>query len=297
MGDRWVIPINKSSSPMIGVAYSSYVPKLISQFPEAIDYVEIPFELMRHDASVLDAVRSTRVVLHCASMSLAGYVRPPQNIFDELGDFIKRTHTPWLGEHLSYIAGDGAPSDPGVLATEPYNVGYTVAPPMNEAMITKVTENLSECKRAFGIPILIENPPLYFIPPGSTMAQTDFVREVCRRTSSGLLLDIAHFYITSRHANRRAEEDLEKLPLEAVVEVHISGVDDGPDGLWDSHASKAPAKVMDLLGLVLRRARVRAITLEYNWSAQFPLDALLAELERTRKVVNANILLDTGSCS
>jgi uncharacterized protein len=292
-----VIPFDKSSKPMIGVAYSSYVPKLLSQFPAAVDYVEIPFELLLHDSSVLDAVSPTQVVLHCASMSLAGYVRPAQVIVDRVDEFIKRTNTPWLGEHLSYIAADRLPLRADALTGDPYNVGYTVAPPMNDEMITTVAENISECRRAFHVPILIENPPLYFTPPGSTMAQPDFIREICRRTGSGLLLDLAHLYITSRLADTSAEKNLKRLPLDAIVEVHISGVDEESGGLWDSHASRAPAEVLDLLAIVLCEARVRAITLEYNWSSQFPLRALLEELERTRAVMNNSTAVSGGSPS
>jgi uncharacterized protein (UPF0276 family) len=75
------------------------------------------------------------------------------------------------------------------------------------------------------------------------------------------------------------------LPLERVVEIHISGVDLQSGIHWDNHAKRAPAEVYDLLALVLPRARVRAITREYNWSSRFPKRVLLEEIARTRQAV------------
>src|SRR5947208_8921846 len=152
---------------------------------------------------------------------------------------------------------------------------------MNEATVERVVRNAERCSASFGLPLWLENSPLYFHLPTSNMSQVEFIREICERTSVGLLLDLAHFYISSRTIGFDPIEEINKLPLERVVEVHISGVDVQGDSAWDDHARPAPPIVYQLLAQVCRRVPVRAVTLEYNWSRRFPETLLLEELART----------------
>ena len=55
--------------------------------------------------------------------------------------------------------------------------------------------------------------------------------------------------------------------------------------MWDDHARSASDLVFGLLEHLLTVARPRAVTLEYNWDANFPRVALLRDIERTRGVV------------
>jgi uncharacterized protein (UPF0276 family) len=71
------------------------------------------------------------------------------------------------------------------------------------------------------------------------------------------------------------------------VEIHISGVDRQPDGVWDNHAARAPKAVYRLLEQALERARPQAITLEYNWSVRFSQAILLEEIAQVRELAGA----------
>ena len=90
--------------------------------------------------------------------------------------------------------------------------------------------------------------------------------------------------ITSRHPTSIRSAQVEALPLERVVEIHISGIEQQADAAWDDHASRAPDIVYRLLEQVLHRASPRAVTLEYNWSSRFPQAWLGEELERVRGI-------------
>lgn len=273
--------------PAVGVAYSDSVRSFLRRHGEAVDYVEVPFELLRHDPSVIGVRQEKPVVLHCASLSIAGTVPCLDKTILDIKGWVERTGTPWIGEHLAFVtasaveAGGADQYAPG----EPYNIGYTVSPPMNDRALKRVIRNLESYQRGFDVPLLIENSPLYFRVPGSMMSQAEFISAICGGTNTGLLLDLAHFYITSQTMQFNPFEELLRLPLERVVEIHISGVDRQPDGCWDDHARTAPAVVHELLRSVLERARPRAITLEYNWSSRFPDGALLQELARVREAV------------
>lgn len=277
-----------NSHPAIGIAYSGYTPGFVREYPDIVDYVEVPFELLRHDPSVIKISEFKPIVLHCASLSMAGSVLPTEQTATAIKEWVQRTKTPWLGEHLSFItaerelAGDFADEyAPG----EPYNIGYTVSPPMNEATIQRVLRSIQFCEQHFDVPLLLENPPLYFRTPGSTMTQVEFVNEICARSSVRLLLDLAHFYITSRTMGFDSVQEIRSYPLERVIEVHISGVDEQAGAHWDNHANRAPQVEFDMLSIVLEHAEVRGITMEYNWSSQFPSTVLIDEINRARKVL------------
>ena len=276
----------RANSPAIGIAYSEYTPDFVRGNPTAIDYVEVPFELLRHDPTVVAIKELKPIVLHCASLSVAGAVPPSEATVGAISDWVEQTETPWLGEHLSFITAEREKAGPVAdeyAPGEPYNIGYTVCPSMAEESIRWVLRSIDLAEDRFDVPMILENPPMYFPIPGSTMSQIEFVNEICARSGTGLLLDLAHFYITSQTVGFDPLTAILDYPLDRVVEVHLSGVDSEAGGHWDNHAARAPEIEFDLLSIVLDRAPVRGITLEYNWSARFPQGALLQEIARARE--------------
>lgn len=274
--------------PALGVAHSGYIPTFLERHTDAIDYVEVPFELLRHDPSVIQLAKKKPIILHCASLSIGGTVDCSPQTRCDIDKWVALTQTPWIGEHLAFVTaerGEAGPVAEPYAPGEPYNVGYTVSPPMNDTTVERVARNFERYSSKFGVPILLENSPLYFKVPTSTMSQIEFINKICRRTSARLILDLAHFYITANTFSFDALQEIQKLPLERVDEIHISGVDLQSGSMWDNHSKRAPRLIFELLEKVLLRASPRAITLEYNWSARFPEHILLDELSLTRGVL------------
>ena len=276
--------------PSVGLAYSSAARSFVDRHRAEVDHIEIPFELLRHDPRVLDWLGMPPAILHCASLSIAGFRRCSEDTISQIVHFAQRLRTPWIGEHLAFISADRSNAGPRpeeYAPGEPYNIGYTVSPVMNESSVSRIARTLSSYANEFPIPLLIENSPIYFDAPGSAMSQSDFISAICGQTTVGLLLDLAHFVITSRASGFDPFAELDRLPLDRVVEVHISGVDEQGDGSWDNHAKRAPEIVHQLLDHVLQRVTPRAITLEYNWSSRFPEVVLYEELSRVRELCEA----------
>lgn len=274
----------------VGIAYSGYVPSFIDQYPGLIDYVEVPFELLRHDPGIVELRSQIPIILHCASLSICGCPPCPEKTVQEIEHWLSYTNSPWIGEHLAFItANSGRPFvsiEEGL--DEPFNVGYTVSPPMNEEVLARTLRNVKTYREKLRTEILLENSPLYFAIPTSTMSQAEFFRELCSQTEVGVLLDLSHLYISSQNMNFDPLEELEKFPLSKVVEIHISGVDLQSGGYWDNHAEPAPEIVYQMLEKVLRSVSPRAITLEYNWSLAFPTNVLIEEVEKVRRTINSS---------
>ncbi len=278
------------AKPSVGLAYSASVRDFAERYPSDVDHIEIPFELLRHDPGVIGMRPKLPIILHCASLSVAGTEPCDDNTIREIGAWAHKTGSPWIGEHLAFITAsrtEAGPHPEEYAPGEPYNIGYTVSPIMNERTINRVVCALAAYGVRFPVPILIENSPLYFDAPGTTMTQANFISRICDRTDVSLLFDLAHFVITSRLENFDPFEELERFPLHRVVEIHVSGIDDQNGGCWDNHARPAPELVHELLREVLDRVTPRAITLEYNWSSRFPEAWLSEELARVRGAIRA----------
>jgi len=266
--------------PQVGLAYGPGIAEFVAAQRPLVDYIEIPFEQLRHAPQLASIQDGVPVVLHCASLSVAGFVYPTEPTVLAIAAEAQRTRTPWIGEHLAFVSADGLTETDEATA-----LTYTVCPQMSEETIERVVRNLAELRTQLPAPLILENSPQYFAVPGSTMGMVDFIGEVSRRADVDLLLDLSHFLITTLNTGVDAEAEIDRLPLERVVEIHISGLNRQSGIVWDDHATPAPPQVFALLEHVLQRARPRALTLEYNWSAHFPQPVLLAHIERARALL------------
>ncbi len=271
---------------MTGLAHGSYVPGFIERWPHLVDYVEMPFEQLRHDPTAAGAQRRVPLILHCASMSVAGFVRPEEATLDAIEAWATETGTPWIGEHLAYILAD-PPEGGGGPADSPTSLTYTVCPQLSEQTLERVLDNLHFYGNRFAQPIILENPPQYFHVPGSTMSLAGLTAELCARSDLHLLLDLTHFLVSAMNMGFDASRELERLPLERVVEVHVSGLKLQSGTAWDDHANPAPERVLELLRQASARARPRAVTFEYNWAPDFPDDTLVEQINRVREMLPA----------
>jgi uncharacterized protein (UPF0276 family) len=271
-------------STAVGLAYGPSIPEFIDAYPGLVDYVEVPFEQLRHSPEVRSIQETVPVLLHCASMSVAGFVPSPEATLKAIGREAELTRTPWIGEHLAFITADSL--DPGAESVGSTTaLTYTVCPQMSEETVERVADNLASLQPRFGVPLILENSPQYFGVPGSTMPMVDFIGAVLARCDVGLLLDLTHFLITMANMGGDPVREIDRLPLERVVEIHLSGMNMQSGIAWDDHATPAPPKVFALLERVLERAQPRALTLEYNWSPNFPQSILRTHVERVHETL------------
>lgn len=267
----------------VGLAHGPGILEFMESNPGLVDYVEMPFEQLRHSPNLASIQETIPVILHCASMSVAGFVPPSEATVDAISVEAERTKTPWIGEHLAFVSADGI-NEEADRDTAPTNLTYTLCPQLSEETIDRVAENLASLRPRFSAPLILENSPQYFAIPGSTMDMVDFVSKVVARCEIDLLLDLSHFMITSMNTGVDAIKEIDRLPLERVIEIHVSGLNLQSGIVWDDHAAPAPPEMFDLLERVMERAHPRALTMEYNWSA-LPQAILLSHIARTQEIL------------
>lgn len=106
--------------------------------------------------------------------------------------------------------------------------------------------------------MLLENPSTYVSFNDETMTETEFLREVARRTGCGLLLDVNNVHVCATNQGFSAREYLDAFPMEFVGEIHLAGYFEDKDSnhaplLIDAHGTP----VANAMWAVYRRAVLR----------------------------------------
>ena len=116
------------------------------------------------------------------------------------------------------------------------------------------------------------------------MSETDFIRELVRRTGCGLLLDVNNVFVSATNHGFSALDYLADFPLEHVGEIHLAGHaeqadDEGDLLLIDSHDGPVADAVWKLFDIVIRQCGPIPTLVE--WDSAIPdWPVLKAEADR-----------------
>ena len=109
-----------------------------------------------------------------------------------------------------------------------------------------------------------------------------------RRSGCQLLVDVANVHLSAHNLGFVAEDWLDRLPADAVAEVHLAGHSADPrlgDALWiDSHDSPVHEGTWALYRRLMERIGPRPTLIE--WDGPLPaFERLLAEADTARRVL------------
>jgi uncharacterized protein (UPF0276 family) len=178
--------------------------------------------------AMLEALRSRRPLsLHGVGLSLAGADDPDPDHLARLKSLCRRFEPFLVSEHLAWSRAGGI-SFPDLL---PF-------PRTNQAL-ARVARNIEITQAALGRQILVENPSLYLALDGHAWSETDFLRELVKRTGCRLLLDVNNVFVSANNLGFDASSYLDALPVDAIGEIHLAGHRPDPELgnalLIDSH--------------------------------------------------------------
>lgn len=166
--------------------------------------------------------------------------------------------------------------------------------PYTQSTVTRVADHIDEVQTTLGRRMLLENPSSYLAFAASDMSETDFLRDVARRTGCGLLLDVNNVFVSATNLSLDPRAYIDDFPLEAVGEMHLGGHDLDDDGagnplLIDSHGRAMADPVWALLDYTLARSGPRPLLVE--WDNDLPdwpvLEAEAARAARALQTVSA----------
>ena len=226
----------------------------------------------------LDAIRERYPLsLHGVGLSIGSPGPLDRAHLQRLAAVARRFEPALVSEHLAWSTHEGAFLND--LLPLPYT-GETLA---------RVSEHIDEVQNALGRRMLLENPSTYVVFAESTWAETDFLREIARRTGCGLLLDVSNVFVSAVNHGFDPDRYLADFPLSAVGEIHLAGFAEDTDDaglplLIDAHNSPVRDSVWALYGAAIRRLGATPTLIEWdNDVPQWP--TLLGEARRAERAI------------
>ena len=193
---------------------------------------------------------------------------------DRLKAVVDRYEPGLVSEHLAWSTHDNSY----------YNDLLPV--PYDEATLQRVCDHIDLVQNRLGRKILLENPSTYVQFEQSSMSETDFIREIARRTGCGLLLDINNVFVSATNQKYKPLTYLSEFPLEQVEEIHLAGHavdtdDEGETLLIDAHDRPVDDEVWKLYDIVIGQVGPTPTLVEWdNEVPEWPIlrrEAMLAD--------------------
>ena len=151
--------------------------------------------------------------------------------------------------------------------------------PDQKKALSRLLRRLDALIKLVSVPVLVENLEPLPIDGYDFWAQPEYICQVLEQSGCNFLLDIGHARVSADRLGMEVETYLEQLPLERVVEIHVSGPRRINGRLLDAHRSMQAADYR-LLKALLSQQTPRVVTLEYNRER----DQLSKQLDRLRQV-------------
>ena len=226
----------------------------------------------------LDAIRERYPLsLHGVGLSIGSPGPLDRAHLQRLAAVAKRFEPTLVSEHLAWSTHEGA------------FLNDLLPLPYTDETVARVSEHIDEVQNALGRTMLLENPSTYVVFAESTWAETDFLREIARRTGCGLLLDVSNVFVSAVNHGFNPNRYLADFPLAAVGEIHLAGCADDTDDaglplLIDAHNSPVRDTVWSLYSTTIRRLGATPTLIE--WDNDVPAwPALLDEARRAERAI------------
>lgn len=199
---------------------------------------------------------------------------------DRLARLVARIEPAFVSEHLCWGAVDGI------------HFNDLLPFPHTGEALALVAARVREVQDRLRRPLLIENLSAYVQFRDSEMSEAEFLAELVCLTGCGLLLDLNNLYVNARNFGFDPLTELDRLPMQAVGEIHLAGHAVTGHGLIDTHGGR----VCDDVWSLLRDVRTRGVTAPalIEWDTDLPaLDVLLAEAERADRI-GSEVVRESG---
>jgi len=134
--------------------------------------------------------------------------------------------------------------------------------PRSEMLIRHFIHKVKRWQARETLPLILEN--MAVLHPGKYLFESDpqVITRGLEETGCGMLLDLSHARIAAQERSMPVEDYLRALPLEKVVQVHVSGCRERNGVLYDAHNSLQEVDYA-LLDWVLPKVNPDWLTLEY----------------------------------
>ena len=215
-----------------------------------------------------------QLVSHGVSLSIGSLDPFNQEYLQELDDLFTWTQPAWFSDHLCFssIGGD--------------YFNDLLPLPRTRETVSHVSRRIKTLQDRFQRPVLIENISQYLNSPDDEMDDAVFISSILEDADAALLLDVNNIYVNSVNHGFDPIRFLSEIPLRRVVQIHIAGHHEFPEGLVDTHGAPVIDPVWDLLRWVLQRCNPCGVMLERDtYLPEF--EELIPEIQQIRQIWRA----------
>jgi len=224
---------------------------------------------------VLAAVRDRYpIVMHGVSLSIGSADPLNKRYLNELRALALRFEPAWISDHLCWTGVGG------------HNLHDLLPLPYTEETVRHVSRRIRRVQDFLGRPILIENVSSYMTFKDSRLTEWEFLRAIADEADCGILLDINNIFVSAFNHRFSAEEYVDAIPVERVVQFHLAGHSDHGTHLLDTHDHPVCDAVWSLYERAVRRfGRVSTLI---EWDDNIPDFKELSETaQHARRIFDA----------
>jgi uncharacterized protein len=231
---------------------------------------------------VLEGVRDNYpIAMHGVSLSIGSTDPLNRDYLRQLRELARRFEPAWISDHLCWTGVGGR------------NLHDLLPLPYTEEALRHVVTRIRNAQDELGRKILIENVSSYMAFADSTMTEWEFVSAIAGEADCGILLDLNNIFVSAFNHRFDANEYVDAVPAERVVQYHLAGHSDHGAYLLDTHDHSVRDEVWALYARAARRfGEVSAIV---EWDDNIPAFAELKQTaDRARTIFNADSLKGTA---
>jgi uncharacterized protein (UPF0276 family) len=210
------------------------------------------------------------IVMHGIAMSI-GTVDPLDSEYlSKLKELIDFADPVWVSDHLCWT---------GVAHKNTHDL---LPVPYTDEALKHIVARIKQVQDYLERPIALENPSTYLEFTSSHIPEAEFMAAMAAETGCHLLLDVNNVYVTCYNHRLDAKAYIDALPLDKVVQIHLSGHSNYGTHIIDTHDDHVVDEVWALYKYVIHTAG-RSINTMIEWDANIPeWDVLYAELLKAK---------------
>ena len=225
---------------------------LIALDDSIVDGVEVgPWSSIEQIIAYREKLPDLPFIFH--GTNLIAEVGENSGVEERIQKYLTCTGSPWASVHLSVW-------DAGML--ERLMRGERLPLPDPEQALARLLRRLDTLVNLVSVPVLVENIEPLPLDGYDFWSRPEYICRVLEKSGCGFLLDTGHLRVSAERFGMNVETYLGQLPLERVVEMHVSGPRRRDGRLMDVHESLQSVDYR-LLESLLSHLTPKAVTLEY----------------------------------
>ena len=211
------------------------------------------------------------VVMHGVSLSIASTAPLDMDYLTQLKVLADDVHPKWISDHLCWTGVHGV------------NLHDLLPFPYTEEALNHIVSRVDKLQEFLGRSFVLENVSSYVSFNNNDMHEWEFISELSKRTGCWLLLDVNNVFVSSYNHGFDAQEFINGIPANRVVQFHMAGHSDHETYIVDTHDHPVRDEVWDLYRACLKRFGPVSTMIERDDNIP-PLAEILPEVEKCRQI-------------